>query len=43
MKQNILNYLFIIIAILCIALLLVKIDDHVNITCDCYESENQAN
>ena len=43
MKQNILNYLFIIIAILCIALLIIKLDDHIHVTCDCYESENQTN
>ena len=43
MKQHILNYLFIIIAILCIALLLIKIDDHVHVTCDCYESKDKAN
>ena len=43
MKQNILNYLFIVIAILCIALLLIKIDHHVNITCDCYENKNKVN
>lgn len=43
MNQKILNCLFIVIAILCIALLLIKIDHHVNITCDCYESEDKVN
>ena len=41
MNQKILNYLFIVIAILCIALLLIKIDSHINVTCDCYESEDK--
>lgn len=43
MNQKILNYLFIIIAVICIVLLLIKIDDHIHVTCDCYESENQTN
>ena len=43
MKQNILNYLFIIIAILCIALLIIKLDDHIHVTCDCYESKDTIN